>query len=753
MATGDDSGNSISGGTYSLFSGVSVAEAQHLFDITPEEASQATGRGQGSEQTPSFRPDGGSAPSSPPSAPPGLDQSSSTVAPPPAVDLPSFLSQLAGMMNTMQQQNQILLNLVQQSQAFSTSGSQNTAGAASTSTGNNQRTQQTPIPPQSTSSNRSLSDKLMPSIPTIDASKWTTRPHEVLGFRKYLEEIVSWLSLTDPDYHEEVKEALGFRRPLLHSEMSQDQILRSQRLFHVIKQSGTPSGNSRWDILIRLYEAEHSGQPNGYELIRRLRLELGLKTRSECIYFRNLVLEFRFLDSCDLQDNIRRLEAEVFRFNQMLDTYIGDKSGIHDICLQDSDLYQLLISCLTGDAKLYVQLNAPETYAGAKRACGVFYEKTVLNSQHFDMSKEPLSLNEYQAGSGKGHKSDVICFRCGKRGHITRDCRVRLPDGQKGKGKGPNVSGGKEKGKGKQDGKSDGKRSRTHSEDSRKGDSSSKGSPDRKGKGKKGKPKGPKGKRAAEYVEQVSQLDEAWSEIDPMELDEGHAKSRLCVWLPKNPQSSICEGLDHRHSASLQTNSHSAAARAVSFDPAVPSGSNVPLKPSLRLEEKEPNQFSSSTSDVEDLMVDAGFWLLDSGASRSVINKSFLQFYKILRRRLLDEPLTFSTASGEEMVVTTEVIVEAHFWVQDGPHGRASKRPFELRCLVSEVQHNLLSMFQVCRQGFKCEMTEEGCRVSYGDFQFGVDMFGNVPWLTASIPSRTVLWKLIRSKAIEPSRA
>ena len=234
MATGDDSGNSISGGTYSLFSGVSVAEAQHLFDITTEEASQATGRGQGSEQTPSFRPDGGSAPSSPPSAPPGLDQSSSTVAPPPAVDLPSFLSQLAGMMNTMQQQNQIL-NLVQQSQAFSTSGSQNTAGAASTSTGNNQRTQQTPIPPQSTSSNRSLSDKLMPSIPTIDASKWTTRPHEVLGFRKYLEEIVSWLSLTDPNYHEEVKEALGFRRPLLHSEMSQDQILRSQRLFHVIK--------------------------------------------------------------------------------------------------------------------------------------------------------------------------------------------------------------------------------------------------------------------------------------------------------------------------------------------------------------------------------------------------------------------------------------------------------------------------------------------------------------------------------------
>ena len=61
----------------------------------------------------------------------------------------------------------------------------------------------------------------MPTIPTIDASTLTTRPHEDLCFRRCLEEVVSWVSLIDPNYHEEAKEALGFRWPLLHSDESQ----------------------------------------------------------------------------------------------------------------------------------------------------------------------------------------------------------------------------------------------------------------------------------------------------------------------------------------------------------------------------------------------------------------------------------------------------------------------------------------------------------------------------------------------------
>ena len=55
------------------------------------------------------------------------------------------------------------------------------------------------------------------------------------------------------------------------------------------------------------------------------------------------------MKGCDLLDNIRRLEAEVVRYRQLLQTLTGDQSTMSDLDLQDSDLYQLLVKCLDGD--------------------------------------------------------------------------------------------------------------------------------------------------------------------------------------------------------------------------------------------------------------------------------------------------------------------------------------------------------------------------------------------------------------------
>ena len=154
----------------------------------------------------------------------------------------------------------------------------------------------------------------MPAIPKADAKKRATRPAEVLGFRRYCEAIVSWLSLVDPCYTNEVMEVFARSAPLGFRDMSSEQVMRSQRLFHILKQSQSTKMTSRWEIIIYLYEAQNTTEPgNGYELLRTLRVEIGLKTRSECMHFKSSVLDFKFLNSCDLQDNLRRLDAEVFR--------------------------------------------------------------------------------------------------------------------------------------------------------------------------------------------------------------------------------------------------------------------------------------------------------------------------------------------------------------------------------------------------------------------------------------------------------
>ena len=269
---------------------------------------------------------------------------------------------------------------------------------------------------------------------------------------------------------------------------------------------------SRWDILIRLYEAQNTTEPNnGYELLRTLRMELALKTRSERMYFKSSVLDFKFLDSCDLQDNLRRLDAEVFRYHQMVDTFVGDPSLVHDMRLQDSDLYQLLAQCLSGDAKLYVQLNAPETFDGAKRARQMFYQKTVLSSQ--DFFKKNVSLSLAELGKPKPDLSSITCWQCGKKGHYAKDCRVNPKNYEKPPdGKGSKGQKGKDKGKGKGEHKGGGE----------------KGKGDKKGeKGSKGKSKGKfKSKRSAEWVES-----DAWSQHS--EWNEAASNSAS---MPETPQ-------------------------------------------------------------------------------------------------------------------------------------------------------------------------------------------------------------------------
>ena len=125
-----------------------------------------------------------------------------------------------------------------------------------------------PPPPVRDEGLRALDGKIMPAIPRADPTEWKNRVQEVLGFRSYCESLTAWLSLLDPRYQAEIKEALVYTGAITDAVLTADQLQRSHRMFYVMKQSVT-SKNTRFDILVKLYEAESQNNASGYELIRR----------------------------------------------------------------------------------------------------------------------------------------------------------------------------------------------------------------------------------------------------------------------------------------------------------------------------------------------------------------------------------------------------------------------------------------------------------------------------------------------------
>ena len=124
-------------------------------------------------------------------------------------------------------------------------------------------------------------------------------------------------------------------------------------------------------------------------------------------------------------------------------------------------------------------------------------------------------------------------------------------------------------------------------------------------------------------------------------------------------------------------------------------------------------------SNLEDLTLQS-WWLLDSGASRSVVAEKFLSAYEVSKERRTDPPLTFSTASVEKVEIRREVVLKMSM---SGEHGL--QRPLLVRCLVSHVEHSLISVFGVCRQGWRFSMGPDTCECTIGSVR------ANCPWLKA----------------------
>ena len=344
----------------------------------------------------------------------------------------------------------------------------------------------------------SKSEKWLPAPPVPDCKSWLSREQEIEGFYTYVQSLRSWSMLASERLATEISQAMSWQEEIVSASLTQGQQARSARLFALLRTAF--SSHPRVDSLIRAFEAGapiHNSPAKpfgscGFELLRVLGLEFSLRTRTEAICLRSEVMkkEYRVDPKSThvVSDLLRAMAVETSRYDKLISTLLSTVPRT-DLLLNESDQALILIRNLPADARQYVLLHAQDDGLPALRDAGLKYERQqrlyselgavagrlrqVQEGESSADSDTEGEVNALGAGDkskkctrcGRGHEtskcktdlSGIVCFKCGKKGHIGANCRVKSNKGAEGKSKDSGVNVGKPSGKTSQDGKPSGK--------------------------------------------------------------------------------------------------------------------------------------------------------------------------------------------------------------------------------------------------------------------------------------------------------
>ena len=214
-----------------------------------------------------------------------------------------------------------------------------------------------------------MDTKWIPAAPLPDSKSWNNRAQELSGFKGWLEKFASWLCLVHDSNATELKEAMNLPYPVVT--VSQDQAIRSRRLFHLLQQSF--SGYSRVDNAVKSQIAFYGIQEaNGFELLRLLHREFSLMSRPEALQYREACLKYTVKKSERhlLMDVLREIGAEIEGFHSMLEASLI-AGQLTDLRINEGDQYLLYLRNLPDRAAEFVQLHCGATTVARVQSLGV----------------------------------------------------------------------------------------------------------------------------------------------------------------------------------------------------------------------------------------------------------------------------------------------------------------------------------------------------------------------------------------------
>ena len=184
-----------------------------------------------------------------------------------------------------------------------------------------------------------MDEKWIPAMPVPPWKQWSTRGRELSGFKDWVEKFCGWLCLIQDAYGPELAEAIN-ATSRIQPTRSPEQTMRSKRLFHLLQQNFV--GYSKIENLIRS-QISSTGitESNGFELLRLIRMEFSLMSRTEALSYREQCLKFRVRRGVDhLLDIVREVESEIESFHAMLDASVI-VGQVGDVRISEGDQFLL----------------------------------------------------------------------------------------------------------------------------------------------------------------------------------------------------------------------------------------------------------------------------------------------------------------------------------------------------------------------------------------------------------------------------
>ena len=451
-------------------------------------------------------------------------------------------------------------------------------------------------------------ESYIPNCPQLEI-KDSGRRHEINTWLSFRERFGSWLCLLDECYAAELQEAVKQTTTIEQGKLAPEAAVRSSKLYHWMKQA--MSGYKRGLDLAVLQEREQGGLTCGYELFRRINNLLGVTTRAEALSLREAVMRLDVNGlkqlGCPSAGSIKNPLDTCLFLTQEFARLRDQCAAFADLQMMEVDQIMVMMRCLPQEIHRHLAFHGKSSTLRELMESLEFYEQ---QSKALDFSRDshkgnPVGYDRPPKGSPKGGKErapkgegkgkEIRCRRCGKPGHVEKDCWSKSPkrtDKDKGKGKG-NEKGGKPKGG----------KDRSHSPYDPKKKGNPKGG---KPKGGKGEPKGGKGPKGGK---------------------------------PKGARASVGE-----------EDEEDILGMGCVLDMTVP--------PDVRLNQLHSYGNRLTTSSVADADATDPHFLVDSGASIHLISQSLVDegYLQICREWAVNERCT--TASGQEMILNRCVEAE-----------------------------------------------------------------------------------------------